>query len=295
MAFGECNWLEAPGDRVTSVSPIDWVLRRKLRAAADDMRALTEHFCALYLEAVRDSAVDPTATERVADELSMARAQRGEPPRGVLSRVQMSRWEETMVGLQGEEIVAALRAYETDHAEYPSGLNALVPDYLPDLPSHQRGRWSWEYRSDGNALWLGNGKYIIVPYEPTDIAALRGAVAQAQSASRSAASEDVRVPHFNLASKLAREGALPKALDAFGNCLRVTGQADLWNDYAGHNQRPYTSGTRPVAQVQSAVASSLREAPDGACYSSLKRLCQSDSLHWRYSPGRRHSMPTVVM
>jgi len=32
----------------------------------------------------------------------------------------------------------------------------------------------------------------------------------------------------------------------------------------------------------------------GACYGSLERVCQPDNLHWRYSPGQRHSVPSVV-
>jgi hypothetical protein len=42
----------------------------------------------------------------------------------------------------------------------------------------------------------------------------------------------------------------------------------------------------PAQMFQAVVA--------GACYSSLERFCEPDSLHWRYSPGQRHSVPCVV-
>lgn len=47
---------------------------------------------------------------------------------------------------EGEKVVAALKAYKQDHADYPATLEELMPTYLPALPSPAAGAKRWTYQ-----------------------------------------------------------------------------------------------------------------------------------------------------
>jgi hypothetical protein len=47
---------------------------------------------------------------------------------------------------RGAEVVRALTAYHQDHGTYPEELDALVPDYLSEVPQPTWGLERWRYR-----------------------------------------------------------------------------------------------------------------------------------------------------
>lgn len=46
----------------------------------------------------------------------------------------------------GDGIIEAIDAYRQAHGGYPDGLDALVPDFIPEIPAPVAGLQVWEYR-----------------------------------------------------------------------------------------------------------------------------------------------------
>ncbi|MEN8150813.1 MAG: hypothetical protein ABFS86_13400 [Planctomycetota bacterium] len=55
---------------------------------------------------------------------------------------------------RGDRIVSALESYRTTEGEYPTTLEELTPDYLPEIPTPTWGlrTWVYEHLTDGFGL-----------------------------------------------------------------------------------------------------------------------------------------------